>query len=128
MIWRLIRVGGNVLALFLTCFIVGTGVGFNLGEITARTWERPAQIAFSEGAAGIGGGVACILGPILYYIILGRRVSFEEFAIIVASAFIGGSLAGLAGSEFITPIIPVLVSAIAATIIKFQRAGSSLPQ
>ena len=121
MIWRVIRISGNILSLFLTCFTVGAGIGFILGEIIARTWERPAQIDFAEGAAGIGGGAACIVGPLLYYIVLGRRVSFEEFATIVAFAVVAGSLAGLTGSEFITPAVPVVGAALAAIAIMVRR-------
>src|ERR1700722_840124 len=104
MIRRVIHAIENIVSLILTCFTIGTGIGFNVGLITARTWERSAQIAFSEGAATIGGVAACFLGPILYFVILGRRVSFEEFATIVGFALVAGSLAGLAGSEFITPL------------------------
>jgi hypothetical protein len=121
MTWRLIRISGNILSLFLTCFTVGTGIGFILGEIVARTWERPAQIDFAEGAAAIGGGAACVVGPILYYIVLGRRVSFEEFASTVAFAAVVGFLVSLTGSEFITSTVPVAGAVLAAIAIKVRR-------
>jgi hypothetical protein len=123
-IWRIIRKCAEILSTLIVCFTTGTGIGFNLGEITARSWTRSAQIAFSEGAASIGGAVACVVGPFLYYFVLKQHVLFKEFATIVAVALVTGSLIALTGSELLTPIVPVLLSTVAAVIIRAQREDS----
>ena len=106
--------------------IVGTDVGFVLGEVTANGWQRSAQPAFSEGSSFIGAGMACLIGPALYYIVLNRRISFEEFATIVASVVVLGSLFALFGSEIVTPILAVLISGVASITIRARRASQAL--
>ena len=91
---RVLKAVGRIFALVLSCAVVGCGVGFSLGEITMRKWDRIAQIAFAEGSAYFGGFVAMIVGPIIYTA-LRPRISFGEFSAIVACTLFFGALAAL---------------------------------
>lgn len=118
--WRAVRIAWEVLSLLLTSAIVGAGIGFLEGEIVTRSWSRHDQIAFAEGSALMGTLVALFVGPVLY-LLLGRRITFGEFARIVACGAIAGALAALVRWEFIVPIAVVLASAGAALVIRAMR-------
>jgi hypothetical protein len=105
-----LRVGVISLRLFsvaITSLLVGAGIGFFHGEIISRRWERPAQIAFAEGASSIGALVALVLGPVLYYGLFRRRVSVEEIAIVVSCTAVIGALASITGSEVLIPLLNI---------------------
>ena len=126
MIKHVIGVGWHALSLLLTCAVIGAGIGILLGELTARSWERPYQIAFAEGAAGMGMIAAAVLGPICY-LFLGRRVSLREFSAIVASRLIAGAVVAFAAWQIMVPIMTVLAGAIAVLTIRILRNGDLLP-
>lgn len=117
---RALRAVGRISSLVLSCAAVGAGVGFFLGEMTTRKWDRTAQISFAEGSACFGALVAVIVGPIVY-IALRPRISFGEFSAIVAGTLLIGALAALLGGEFFVPIAAVLGTAGAALTVHALR-------
>ena len=120
MMRRAVSIAGGVLSLLLTSAVVGAGAGLFQGEIAARSWARPEQIAFAEGAAFLGSIVALFVGPLLY-VFLSRRMSVGELSGIVACSAIGGGLAALARWEVLIPIANVLVCAAAAITVRALR-------
>jgi len=120
---RVIRNIASVFSVLLTCTVLGSGSGFFLGEFAARRWERAAQVAFAEGSAFLGAGAAFLAGPILYYAVLKRRVSFQECATIVASGFVLASLVALLSSEseIVLPVVALTGAALAAAVIRLRR-------
>jgi hypothetical protein len=68
---------------------IGGGVGFFQGEIVARAWSRPQQIAFAEGASFVGAVVSVFAGP-LVYVFLSRQISIGDLCGIIACSAIGG--------------------------------------
>ena len=63
---RLIRIGWAILSILTTSTIMGTGIGFVLGEVTATSWAGPEQPVFAKKAAFFGSAGGCLLGPIFY--------------------------------------------------------------
>ena len=111
-LWRLVSFA-------VTPMLIGAGIGFFHGEIVARDWERPAQTAFAEGASSIGALVGLVLGPALYFLLLRRRVSVEDLALVVSCTAIIGGLVSLTGAEVVIPIVNIAVTIFASlTIVK----------
>ena len=120
MMRRAISIAWGLVSLLVTSAVVGAGVGLFQGEIATRTWSRPEQIAFAEGAAFLGAIVALFVGPLLY-VFLSRRISVGELSGIVACSSIGGGLVALARWEFLIPVASVLVCAAAAITARALR-------
>jgi len=112
--WRL-------LSAVLTSGLIGAGIGFLQGEVVARKWPRPEQIAFTEGACMIGGEVALIAGPLLYFLFFARDISVEEFFGIVASALIAGVLSAIVVPEWISMFGTILATIFVAVLYKELR-------
>jgi hypothetical protein len=117
---RAVGIAWGLVSLLLTSAVVGAGVGLFQGEIATRSWSRPEQIAFGEGAAFLGAIVALFVGPLLY-LFLSRRMSVGELSGIVACSAIGGGLAALARWEVLVPITSVLACAGAAIAVRALR-------
>ena len=117
---RIVRFVCGAISLLVTSAAVGAGVGFFQGEIVARNWSRPEQIAFAEGAAHMGAIVAVFVGPILY-VFLGRRISIGELCGIIACTAIGGGLVALARWEVLVPLMSIFVCAGAAIMVRALR-------
>jgi hypothetical protein len=117
---RIIRFTWGVTSVLVTSAVVGAGLGFFQGEILTRTWSRPEQIAFAEGAAFLGTIVALFAGPLLYAF-LRRRISIGELCGIIACSAIGGGLVALARWEVLVPVASVFVCAGAAVTVKALR-------
>lgn len=114
---RAVKIVGQILSLLVTSAVVGAGMGFWLGEITARKWPRFAQPTFAEGASGFGAPVALVVGSVLY-LLLRRRVSFGEFSAIVTCTAVVGTFAALPGWELFVPIASVFAAVCAAVTVK----------
>lgn len=69
----------------------------------------------------MGALVALFVGPVLY-LVRGRRITFGEFAGIVACGAIAVVLAAWAKWELIVPIAVVLASAGAAIVVRALRS------
>jgi hypothetical protein len=118
----------ELVAVAISCAIVGAGVGFVQGEIVARGPDRIYQVTFGEGAAMIGASIAFFLGPALLYA-LNRKLSFVRFSSICASTLFVGALTGWFfsrgpnspgwASTFITPIAAVIFA-----VVFFQETGT----
>jgi hypothetical protein len=119
-----IKFAWELVSVILTSGATGAGIGLFEGEICARASSRPYQISFAEGAALFGGGTALVVGPFLYYVLLRRRISFEQFAGIVACAGIFGSL-GASMSELFGPVATVAAGLAATIMILVWRASPS---
>lgn len=121
-----IKFAWELVSVILTSGATGAGIGLFEGEVCARTSSRPYQISFAEGAGLFGGTVALVVGPFLYYVLLRRRVSFEQFAGIVACAGVIGSL-GASMSELFGPIVTVVAGLAATIMILVWRASPHDP-
>jgi hypothetical protein len=117
---RAAKVAGRVLSFLIASAAVGAGIGFGLGEITARNRPRSATVYFAEGAAHFGAAAALIVGPVVY-VLLRRRISFGEFSAIVTCTAVVGALAALLGWEFFVPIAAVLGAGLAAITVMALR-------
>lgn len=113
--WQLVSV-------VVTSVVVGAGIGLFEGEVSARNWSHQTQITFAEGSSLFGGAVALVVGPLLYYVVLRRHVSFEEFAGIITCAGIAGCSAAMM-SELLAPIATVVAAFFVAVMILVRRAS-----
>jgi hypothetical protein len=69
-------------------------------------------LACFEGG-GLGGMLGVPTGLLAYYVVLKRRVTNQQIAIIVLGSLIGGCLAGVAifwPSAFVTPILTLMIA------------------
>jgi hypothetical protein len=116
----------QLLSVVMSSAVVGSGIGFIQGEVVARKWTRPEQIAFAEGACMIGGEVAFVIGPLLYFLFFGRKISIEEFFGIVAAALVAGVLSALIVPEWITMFATILSAIVVAALYKEIRKRKPL--
>ena len=114
----------KLLALLITSAVSGSGIGFLTGQIVSHAWGRSAQMAFSEGAALFGLAIALFLGPCVF-VALGRRLSFWEYAALVASGVSAGAVVALTGNELLVPLVIVLVLAGSTVMVRYLRTRSS---
>jgi len=110
----------------MSSVVVGSDIGFIQGEVVARKWVRPEQIAFAEGACMIGGEVAFVIGPLLYFLFFGREISIEEFFGIVAGTLVAGVLSSLIVPEWITMFVTILAAIAVAGLYKELRKRKTL--
>lgn len=96
----------------LTFGVVGAGIGFLQGEIAARGSLRPEQMALAEGASVSGSAFALVLGPVLYFVFLGKDLAAEEFFGIVGGALVAGVV-----TAFVVPVWEISMCATALTTI-----------
>lgn len=117
----------RIFALLVTSIVTGGGIGFIEGRIVARTWEREEQISFSADAGLLGMALALIVGPVLYFV-LGRRVTFSDFAGIVTVGTLAGAVVALVNNEFWVLIAACLGVGIATAIVaSLRKRGAITP-
>ena len=102
-----------VLGSALAGFLIGTSqhyIGFGVWGDGFGT--EPLWMACFEGG-GLGGMLGVPTGLLAYYVVLKRRVTNQQIAIIVLGSLIGGCLAGVAiywPSAFVTPMLTLLIA------------------
>src|SRR5271154_7202975 len=102
-----------VLGSALAGFLIGTSqhyIGFGVWGDGFGT--EPLWMACFEGG-GLGGILGVPTGLLAYYVVLKRRVTNQQIAIIVLGSLIGGCLAGVAiywPSAFVTPMLTLLIA------------------
>lgn len=116
------KIAWQLFSVTLTSVVTGAGIGLFEGEVFARSWSGHAQITFAESASLFGGTVALAIGPILYYALFRRRVSFEQFAGIIACAGIVGCSTAII-SELLAPIATVVAALFASMTVLAWRAS-----
>lgn len=106
---------------FVTVIAGSALAGFLIGTlqhyISFGIWDygsgrEPLWLACYEGG-GLGGVLGVPTGLLAYYVVLKRRVTNQQIAIIVLGSLIGGCLAGIAifwPSAFVTPILTLLIA------------------
>jgi len=109
----------DVVAIAISCAMIGTGIGFIQGGIAARQGATDEMLVFAGSAGVVGGIVALFLGPMLYYA-LDRRISLEQFCYVAALSLLAGSVAAWLlsllpdgpgwVSMFVTPITAILLA------------------
>jgi hypothetical protein len=100
----------------LAGFLIGTLQHYVSFGISGYGFGRePLWLACFEGG-GLGGMLGVPTGLLAYYVVLRRRVTTQQIAIIVLGSLVGGSLAGIAIfwlSAFVTPILTLLIAWVA---------------
>ena len=74
----------------------------------------------------IGGEVAFVIGPLLYFLFFGTEISIEEFFGIVAATLVAGVLSSLIIPEWITMFVTILAAIAAAALYKELRKRKTL--
>jgi hypothetical protein len=109
---------------FVTVLLGSALAGFLVGTlqhyVSFGVWgygfgREPFWLACFEGG-GLGGMLGVPTGLLAYYVVLRRRVTNQQIAIIVLGSLVGGSLVGVAifwPSAFVTPILALLIARVA---------------
>lgn len=109
---------------FVTVLLGSALAGFLIGTlqhyVSFGIWGygfggEPFWLACFEGG-GLGGMLGVPTGLLAYYVVLRRRVTTQQIAIIVLGSLVGGFLAGIAifwPSAFVTPILALLIACVA---------------
>ena len=109
---------------FVTVLLGSALAGFLIGSlqhyVSFGIWgdgfgREPFWLACFEGG-GLGGMLGVPTGLLAYYVVLRRRVTTQQIAIIVLGSLVGGSLAGIAifwPSAFVTSILALLIAWVA---------------
>jgi hypothetical protein len=117
---------------FITVLLGSALAGFLIGTlqhyISFGIWgdgfgEVPFWLACLEGG-GLGGMLGVPTGLLAYYVVLKRRVTNQQIAIIVLGSLVGGSLVGAAifwPSAFVTPFLALLI----ARVVGFAAAPTA---
>lgn len=113
----------------VSCATAGIGIGMIQGAIVARSAATDEMLVFAGTAGLVGGVIALFLGPILYYA-LKRRVSLEEFCVIVTLSLLAGAASAFVlsidpngpgwASMFVTPLAAISLA------IRFSRGRSTV--
>jgi len=113
--WEFLSVSALSLAL-------GTGIGFLQGEFSTGPALGDIRMALPNEGAMTGAMFSLPVGWISYYLILGRKLSFEEFSNIIGVVALVAVLVGLAvgylskgeaafmSSLFMIPIVLIVVT------------------
>lgn len=113
----------------VACGTVGVGIGLIQGAIVGRFGATDEMLVFAGTAGLMGGLIAFLLGPSLYYS-LKRRISFEQFCVIATISLLAGTISAWLlsirpngpgwASMFVTPLVAVFLA------INFSRGSSRL--
>jgi hypothetical protein len=97
----------------LAGFLIGTLQHYVSFGVWGDGFGREAfWLACFEGG-GLGGTLGVPTGLLAYYVVLRRRVTNQQIAIIVLGSLIGGCLAGVTifwPSAFVTPILTLMIA------------------
>jgi hypothetical protein len=114
---KALRVSREFIAVFAGSVLAGLLIGTLQHYLSFGIWgygfgKEAFRLARSEGG-GLGGALGAPTGVLVYYVILRRKVTNRQIAIIVLGSLVGGCMAGAAifwPSAFVTPILTILLS------------------
>jgi hypothetical protein len=116
---RLARTIYEVLSIATCSLATGAGVGFIEGCVAFRGHGTTNMVGLGAQAAYLGALVSLVWGPLLYYALLGRSLTFAGFAgIVFITLSIGVATAFAIGwmTCVVTPLVALGASVAARTL------------
>ena len=115
------------LSIMICSIVVGTGIGFLQGLVVYSAIDFKLEIGLSAFASLYGTAGGAIMGCIVFIVHDYRKIEFEQFSILVSTAFLIGSASGLilnfvggepGGGSFFSMFVTLIVAVLGVIYLR----------